>query len=115
MDIKKTTHKMDDLGKTLMLLFVIVLIASIVMGVFNEYRMKKTEIDFTSGELKEAYIEGCMEGGEGLVSTEYCECHYKYITDNYTSKEILQMMTEGFEGKYSPSLEDANEVCRDQL
>jgi len=126
MDIKKITHKMDDIGKTLMLLFVMVLIASIVRMVFNEYRTNEqeftvsdfsnvAEIDFTSSEFKESYVEGCMEGGEGFVSKEYCECYYDYITDNYNPKEILQMMAEGFEGEYSPPLEDAKEVCRDKL
>jgi len=106
---------MDDLGKTLMLLFVMALIVSFVRMGFNEYRMKKDKIDFTSSEFKESYVEGCMEGGEGFVSKEYCECYYDYITDHYTSKEILQMMAEGFEGEYSPPLEDAEEVCRDKI
>ena len=115
MDIKKTTYKMDDIGKTLMLLFVMGLIVSIVRMGFNEYRMEKTEIDFTSSEFKEGYIGVCVEEGEGFVSKEYCGCCWDYITDNYTSKKILQMMAEGFEGEYSPPLENAKEVCRDKL
>jgi len=106
---------MGDIGKTLILLFAIVLAAGIVRLVFDEYRKGKAGIDFTSNELKEAFVEECIKEGKGFVSKEYCECGYDYITDNYTSEEILQAMAEEFEGESPVSLEVIMEACRHKL
>ena len=115
MDTKKIIYKMIDIGKTLILLFAIVLVAGIVRLVFDEYRKEKAGIDFTSYELKEAFVEECIKEGKGFVSKEYCECGYDYITDNYTPEEISQIMAEGFEGESPISLEIIMEACRQKL
>jgi len=106
---------MDDLGKTLMLLFAMVLIASIVRMAFNEDRMKKAEIDFTSSEFKEDFLEECMEGEEMWESKEYCECTYNYLADNYDEKEWTQMYDEVQEGGFPTPMQDAIEVCADEI
>jgi len=117
---------MDDLGKTLMLLFVMILTASIIGVVVYEYKTKEQRlnilnywneagVDFKSGQFGEAFVEGCLKGGDGLVSKEHCECCYDFLRDNYSIEELRYIMLRFFEEGYSPALKDAEKACVDKI
>jgi len=68
----------------------------------------------TSKVFEEAYMEGCLEGGE--VSEGYCSCTFDYLLSELGTEKLLNMSVEyDRTGELTPEMYDAASACLKKL
>ena len=100
-------------NKNIIIAFVVIVIAIwLVVIARTPLETTKDPIVLTedTDAYKEAYMEGCLEGG--VVSYDYCDCTYEYMVDTYGLSAIMHVAVDYLETDDVPDeMTEAVDYC----
>lgn len=71
-------------------------------------------INFKDESLKQAFTKECFGNGKGLTSTEYCDCTYNYLINNYGNRQLMLTII-GATANTNTAYKAAAEACKDKI
>lgn len=110
-NVGKKFLKGEIISITLGIIYFGLILSLTAFNVFNS-------ITFKDESSKQTIIEECLKSGNELVSREYCECAYNYITNNYGDKELIAMTGKSLIGNpigMDNAFNNAYEACKSKI